>query len=84
MSDEVKTVVHATVRVIVAMDVEVTWKDGEVGMADAAKDACLSAEHAVSEALGGMADNTDDRVKMAKGASPTAQARRVSAKLEIM
>lgn len=84
MSKEANTQVYATVRVMIALDVEVSWRDGKSGMMQAAMDASRKAEAAVSAALSEMADITSDGVKMADGTSPKADPRRVSAKLEIM
>lgn len=81
---EVKTQVHATVRVMVSLDVEVSWEDGDVGMVQASKDAARMAETAVSDAMGTVADATSDRVTVAKGTAPKGDPRRVTAKLEIM
>lgn len=83
MSEEIKTQVHATVRVMMSLDVEVSWKDGDRGMVDASKYAARLAEEAVGQALGNMADVSGDRVKLAKGASPKGDPLRVQAKLEL-
>ncbi len=78
MSEEAKAQIQATVRVIVSLDVEVTWRDGECGMVRASGDAVRKAEVAVGGAMGAAG------VKLAKGTSPKGTARRVTANLEMM
>lgn len=83
MSDEPRTEVQATVRVMVTLDVEVTWQDGDSGMRAAAETAEGLARGTVIRAFNALPDVERKRASIATGTVPLAHTRRVSAKLEM-
>jgi len=74
--------ITATVRVIVCLDVEVAWVDGQLTMAEAADVAKHQAEEAVKDAVANrLADAHACEVRLATGAKPEGTPRRVTATL---